>query len=257
MAKTCAICGKSLSFYNSRVFLSDGLICGKHWDEIGLYDSDLPRAKYMKVCDVKLIVDGQNESRSMQQQFKATKSIRNTEFDDDHKIFAIASYVGFKKEWNYFRYDQIKSFRLYEDGRNVTSANIGNAAIGGALFGSAGAVVGAMTNQRTESVCSSMYITIKLQNCYIPSVDITFVSSETERDSLRYSTSCAAAEATVKALDAAIAMVAPPKPERSIREQPTHNISAADEIRQYKQLLDDGIITEEEFQAKKKQLLDL
>lgn len=33
--------------------------------------------------------------------------------------------------------------------------------------------------------------------------------------------------------------------------------SAANEIRQYKQLLDEGIITEEEFQAKKKQLLGL
>ncbi len=35
------------------------------------------------------------------------------------------------------------------------------------------------------------------------------------------------------------------------------NISSADEIRKYKELLDDGIITEEEFNAKKKQLLNL
>lgn len=37
----------------------------------------------------------------------------------------------------------------------------------------------------------------------------------------------------------------------------TISISAADEIRKYKQLLDDGIITEEEFIAKKKVLLKL
>lgn len=34
-------------------------------------------------------------------------------------------------------------------------------------------------------------------------------------------------------------------------------ISAADEIRKYKALLDDGIISQEEFDAKKKQLLNL
>ena len=34
-------------------------------------------------------------------------------------------------------------------------------------------------------------------------------------------------------------------------------ISPADEIRKFKQLWDDGIITEEEFQQKKKKLLDL
>ena len=33
--------------------------------------------------------------------------------------------------------------------------------------------------------------------------------------------------------------------------------SAADEIRKYKELLDDGIITEAEFNAKKRQLLNL
>ena len=34
-------------------------------------------------------------------------------------------------------------------------------------------------------------------------------------------------------------------------------VDAAEEIRKYKQLLDEGILTQEEFDAKKKQLLDL
>lgn len=48
---------------------------------------------------------------------------------------------------------------------------------------------------------------------------------------------------------------------RRIRETKSYNVgsqkqlSAADEIRKYKALLDDGIITEEEFELKKKQLL--
>lgn len=37
----------------------------------------------------------------------------------------------------------------------------------------------------------------------------------------------------------------------------TNVLEAPDEIRKYKQLLDDGIITQEEFEAKKKQLLGL
>ena len=36
-----------------------------------------------------------------------------------------------------------------------------------------------------------------------------------------------------------------------------NNVSSADEIRKYKSLYDDGIITEEEFLNKKKQLLGL
>ena len=36
-----------------------------------------------------------------------------------------------------------------------------------------------------------------------------------------------------------------------------NTISAADEIRKYKELLDEGIITQEEYDAKRKQLLGL
>ena len=45
-----------------------------------------------------------------------------------------------------------------------------------------------------------------------------------------------------------------PQPVQQVVEQKP---SPADEIRKYKGLLDDGIITQEEFEAKKKQLLGL
>lgn len=47
--------------------------------------------------------------------------------------------------------------------------------------------------------------------------------------------------------------VAPQPAPQVIEQKP----SAADEIRKYKGLLDDGIISQEEFEAKKKQLLGL
>lgn len=43
----------------------------------------------------------------------------------------------------------------------------------------------------------------------------------------------------------------------TVAVEATPEASAADELRKYKQLLDDGIITPEEFAAKKKQLLGL
>ena len=45
----------------------------------------------------------------------------------------------------------------------------------------------------------------------------------------------------------------------SIPHSPTSNVgqSAADELKKYKELLDQGVITEQEFQAKKEQLLKL
>lgn len=46
-----------------------------------------------------------------------------------------------------------------------------------------------------------------------------------------------------------------PKPEATVKND--NQFSAADEILKYKQLLDAGAITQEEFDAKKKQLLNL
>lgn len=44
---------------------------------------------------------------------------------------------------------------------------------------------------------------------------------------------------------------------KNIRNAPTGTLSPADELKKYKDLLDSGIITQEEFDAKKKQLLGL
>ena len=45
------------------------------------------------------------------------------------------------------------------------------------------------------------------------------------------------------------------KPEVVIQQ--VNNVSPADELRKYKELLDDGIITQDEFDAKKKQILGI
>ena len=47
------------------------------------------------------------------------------------------------------------------------------------------------------------------------------------------------------------------KDKDSIEVSGTASVSSADEIKKYKELLDSGIITQEEFDAKKKQLLSL
>ena len=44
---------------------------------------------------------------------------------------------------------------------------------------------------------------------------------------------------------------------QQVQSQPINNISVADEIKKYKDLLDQGILTQEEFDKKKKQLLDI
>ena len=45
--------------------------------------------------------------------------------------------------------------------------------------------------------------------------------------------------------------------EKGVSVENNSNISAADEIKKFKELLDSGVISQEEFDVKKKQLLGL
>ena len=130
---------------------------------------------------------------------------------------------------------------------------VGRAIVGGFLAGGAGAVVGATTAKKKTS---SYQVVIYKKTIQDPSLVITLINSETDVSSIEYQDAVTFAykvNASIKA----------------IIEQNAHSISditpssnkAIDDtpeaIRKYKNLLDEGIITKEEFEEKKRQLLGL
>lgn len=78
--------------------------------------------------------------------------------------------------------------------------------------------------------------------------ETSFNSSKVQLDSMKKCPSCHSANVTEISADEAAAA-------RNNAAKPT--TSAADELAKYKQLLDTGILSQEEFDAKKKQLLGL
>ncbi len=126
----------------------------------------------------------------------------------------------------------------YHYGPNVVNVETkikggaGRAIVGGLLFGTTGAVVGAATNKQVTNVTSSG--------------GNLFVEYKTVmgRRSIQYPLE---PDGFVDFLDRCI--------EENSKEEITEIFSPADEIKKYKELLDMGAITEEEYNLKKKQLL--
>ena len=114
--------------------------------------------------------------------------------------------------------------------------------IGGALFGAAGALA---YGGRAGKV-SDLHVDVILKNTDDAHMRIDIISSPIKIKSNEYSIATLAAEKIYAKLKASI------KQEDSRTE-----MSATEEIRKYKALADDGIITQEEFEAKKKQLLGI
>ena len=126
-------------------------------------------------------------------------------------------------------------------------ANLAGAAVGGLLAGSAAAIVGSKigTEVQTKTVKhDSRNLTI-------------FYEKEGKIEALEITTNAGEALSALRKLI--------PQKEESVvqiesQQKGRHMVAAtssADEIKQFKELLDSGIISQEEFDAKKKQLLGL
>ncbi len=118
-----------------------------------------------------------------------------------------------------------------------------------------------LTNNRIMSICIDTYGAESIRWENIESVYITGTDVIIEADVYRMSMSrvfvraMEDSEFIEKELEKVIPFIR--KVRKKQLQKRNASVSPADEIRKFKQLWDDGIITEEEFQQKKKKLLDL
>ena len=102
--------------------------------------------------------------------------------------------------------------------------------------------------------CSSLQIKITLNDITRPDVYVKFITTETKKSGIIYKTTYPLAQETMSIFNIISESLKQETQQNTADKEP---ISAADEILKFKQLLDAGIITQEEFEAKKKQLLNL
>ena len=185
---------------------------------------------------------------SMLQTFKPTKEVdKYLAIDEVHKSFKIGL--------NVFDYSQLLSFELLENDYTVTSGGLGRAVAGGILFGGVGAIVGASTGGKVSSgVCESMKLRVTLRNSHIDDVYIRFIDRSTSTLSSSYKNAQRYAQSCISAFEIIC--------DYNNKNQNDNNKSIktnsdADEILKFKKLLDAGVITRAEFDAKKKQILNL
>lgn len=184
--------------------------------------------------------------------FKPTSKVGMLSFDDGTQTFIISKS---KTQQDLYYYNQIVDFELLEDGESITKGGLGRAVVGDLLFGVGGAIVGAITGaKKTKSICKSLQIKITLRNSFKQTEYLHFINTETKTDSSIYKTAYKSAQDALSALQLAVDKVDNNSSGTPVVQQ---TISSADELLKFKQLLDMGAITQEEFDTKKKQLLGL
>lgn len=248
--ETCSICNKE----QTKLKISNGYICSNCLRSTGL---KLPLPSPLKtytIDDINNLILSNKRNKELIETFNATKKIGTyIEFDDNNKKWLIPDgFNGKKKNPKVYNYKDIIEFELLEDGDSITKGGLGRAIAGGVLLGGVGAVVGGVTGKKkTKSIVNSLQIKITLNDINNPTIYIPLIHSKTKTSSFIYKTSYKFAQEILSTLSVIT--------ENSEIDANVNNssYSAADEILKFKKLLDNGIITNDEFNIKKKELLGL
>lgn len=241
--KVCAVCQKDMGFPTPKVQLKDAKVCMSCWQSAGYKNSvkDLINAKQMTIADLgknKLRKQECNEVRDI---FIPTETFSMLiQFSDTTRSFKVAgSWGGFKKSQIY-SYDDMVSYKLEIPTITQQKSGLGGAVAGGILFGGIGAIVGSnvgkgekVTSHGIETLC----ITLTTGATLTATSQIMWPKKRQE-------------------LSSKLDLICSKNKKRNQKRDILGN-SIADEIKKYKDLLDTGVITKAEFEAKKHQLLNL
>ncbi|WP_253734131.1 SHOCT domain-containing protein [Lactiplantibacillus plantarum] len=151
-------------------------------------------------------------------------------------------------------FDDVISYTPTVYGHSVSKHHRGARGItGGLIAGPIGAIVGASTGGKDYDAINDVHITINFKDG--SSRVLKYVTTEYKSDSLILKSLIKDYHDGISILDAIIAE----NSQAVINVADAHNSQPinTDELSKLKSLLDDGIITQEEFEAKKKQILGI
>ena len=173
--------------------------------------------------------------------FEPTSAFGSIKVDDKRKIFKLAGRL--------IPYADLVGFELLEDGKTITEGgiDIGRAAMGGAFFGTAGASFGGFSKVKKEDkeICTNMQILVMLRNQKYGTMTIPFIFMKTDKSKAAYSLAKTNAKATLSGLNYILEISA------------DRAISSFDNLKKLKELFDLGILTEDEYDNRKKDILGI
>lgn len=231
MAK-CGICGKKLGML-VRAKASDGDICPVCASICSSYAT-------LSIATIQGFWETNKKRLSVfaPTQFLKSLASETISIDDKHRYFVFGDMKKLKEAPVVFSFDEIDSYEIETvGGKTVTKkkGGITRAIVGGAVAGPVGALVGSGTAKVETKHVGGTELT---------KVYFTTYAGKTQRMSSSYPFGF------TDFLDRCMAS-------KTAEGAETATTSVADEILKYKELLDQGVITNEEFSLKKLQLLGI
>ncbi|HAU5240603.1 TPA: SHOCT domain-containing protein [Clostridioides difficile] len=203
---------------------------------------------------MKKFIEAEKKNIQLLEKFNETKNINSSvSFDEDKNLLKV-SYKNRNQILveKVIKFDEILEFELLEDGETIVKGGLGSAITGGVLLGGTGAVVGGITGKKTSrKVVEIFKIKITVKDINNPIEYINLINTRTKTNSSIYQNACNEAQEILSVLSIIV------KNNDKANNEQDKTSSSIEQVKGLKELLDIGAITEEEFNAKKKELLNL
>ncbi|MGX7200032.1 SHOCT domain-containing protein [Enterococcus nangangensis] len=253
--ETCPLCNNTLGITRFKFKLDNGdFICHDcAVDLAGIWKDGQNKLKTMSMAKIRELYHDKGLDV-----FNPTEKIGTDfmfmSFDDTNKMFSIKPNLTTPEYKG--KYEELHSYELIENNEVKTKSGLGKAIIGGVIAGPAGMITGAVIGkgQQGPALTTSLVVKVTLNSgTYYP---LAFVSKVIKSDSMA---ARAAWSNIIRLTDKMDTIIPNAVPNQTIEQSapPVQVLSSADELRKFKALLDDGIITQDEFDAKKKELLGM
>lgn len=262
--KGCSWCGKNSGLFGPKYNYKGGYLCyecAKKFfltNSVVTNDSIAKSLKNMTKEECNRYLEQVHNLRMRIDSFSPTYRLQaRIQFDDDTETLMLE-----EEDWTktqFIKYNQIVDFELLENGGSLAKGGVGRAVVGGMLFGSTGAIVGS-TTRKQKKLCESLCIKLTLKDFEEPSYYINFIKKPVDVGSEYYKDVVKKAQDMMSKLQLITSSMSAPVQEDTGKNMDGNEEANADpiaEIRGYKALYDEGILTEEEFQQKKKQILGI
>ena len=243
---TCPVCGAASGGLGCITIKNNEILCKKCSSKMSV-GRDMPQ--FMSAEDVKEHLAYREQNKMLWQTYKESNRVATIKsyvlsYDMDHKLWKYGP-SGEKENPALFRFDEITGGELVEGSGRTAS------------FGK----VPEMSTVKENKLGSNMAVRVYTSNRYHPEVTVNIIPGgklvipgSMEQQIYRHKGNgiITVFKEFYDQCDHSTDSAEPEKPAVHITKD-----EAFEEIRKYKALLDEGIITEEEFAAKKKELLGL
>ena len=158
-----------------------------------------------------------------------------------------------------YKFSDLINYEVYENGHSKVKGRAGSALIGGAFFGLGGLIVGSSMSRNINEKCNQLKLIIRLNDFDCPQIMITYVDNvDWDKNSWTYRNMKENLQSVCSMLEF---MLNEKTLEQSSTvkqvEKTSEQKSQKEQLQELKEMLDDGLITQEDFEQKKKQILGL